>query len=446
MNKALLILQREYLTRVKKKSFIITTLLVPMAFAALMVFSVFMSTKGAEEKSLIAVYDETGVFLSRLQPTELINFKYIPREEYLEFRTQNGNEAYNALLYIPQNLFASNRIQLYSNNQIARSTQSYLKRQLEEYMENDKRTLVFEEAGVSQLDQKLAATKTHLQLDTIKLNNDGTSSNISTELNTIIGFIAGFIIYMMILMYGAMVMRGVVEEKMNRISEVLVSSVKPIQLMFGKIIGIGLVGLTQFFIWIIFGGVLLTIGSHLISPTSIETLSNTQNIMASGSMPNNTTEILESNPNAEIFNLISSINIPLLLISFLIFFVLGYLLYASIMGAIGSAASNEEDAQQLVSIITIPLIMAIMLITPVGENPSGSLAFWTSIFPLFSPVCMMVRIPAGIPIWEIILSASLLLITTFACVWIAAKIYRTGILMYGKKVSLKEILKWIKKA
>ncbi|MFV0521521.1 MAG: ABC transporter permease [Mangrovibacterium sp.] len=443
MNKALLILQREYLTRVKKKSFIITTLLVPITFAALIGFSVWMSMKGGQEKQHVAVYDETGLFLNRLEKTELLSFTYIPRNEYLQFRSDNATKDYDALLYIPYNLIANNHVQIFSNNQVPKSTQSNIRRQISDFITNDKRANIFKESGIPDLEQKLTATTTRIHLDTIKLNDDGTSSSVSTEVNTIVGYLGGFLIYMMIFMYGAMVMRGVTEEKTNRISEILVSSVKPMQLMFGKIIGIGLVGLTQFVIWVIFMSSLFTLASNILLSNSTETLVASQNIIAATGVAQNSPEIIPNDSFIEVNNIISSLNIPFIVGSFLIFFILGYLLYASIMGAIGSAVSSDEDAQQLVSLVAFPLIIAIMMITPVGENPNGSLAFWSSMFPLLSPVCMMVRIPAGIAVWEVILSIVLLLLTTLACVWAAAKIYRTGILMYGKKVNIREIIKWI---
>ncbi|MFV0554843.1 MAG: ABC transporter permease [Mangrovibacterium sp.] len=444
MNKAILILQREYLTRVKKKSFILTTLLVPLAFAALIGFSTWMSLKGAQELQRVAVFDETAQFLNRIEGNDLLHITYIPQEKYQELRAANHTGDFNALVHVPHNVFTSNRIQIFSNGQAARSIQSNIKRQLESLITADKRAAVFDAAGIPDLEQKLARTTTRLQLDTIKLNEDGTTDKVSSEINSLIGMMAGFIIYIMIFMYGSMVMRGVAEEKTNRISEVLVSSVKPVQLLFGKIVGIGLVGLTQFLIWIIFGGILISASTSFFMPDPTPMVEASQSIMSSPGIPQSASMMSSASEN-EILSLINSLNLPLLLSSFLLFFVFGYLLYASIMGAIGSAVNTDEDAQQLVSIIAIPLVMAIVMVTPISENPNGTLAFWTSLFPLFSPVSMIARIPAGVAPWEILLSLALLIATTLVCVWGAAKIYRTGILMYGKKVSFKEIGKWIKR-
>ncbi|MFV0365671.1 MAG: ABC transporter permease [Mangrovibacterium sp.] len=443
MNKALLILQREYLTRVRKKSFIITTLLVPLAFAALIGFSTWMSLKGSQEEQTVAVFDETGLFLNRLKETELIHFAYIPREVYQQYRAENSTEAYHAMVYIPHNVFAANQVQIFSKNQVPRSTLSAVKEQLEHLITGDKRAGIFEKLGQPDLERQLAAANTRIRLDSIKLNDDGTTNKVSTEINTIVGFLGGFIIYMMIFMYGSMVMRGVAEEKTNRISEVLVSSVKPMPLLFGKIVGIGLVGITQFIIWVVLLAVVLGISSSMIMGNA-EAVNVSQNIMASSGMNNTPIEVTSPHAMSDILSSIHSLNLPLILVSFLVFFILGYLLYAAIMGAIGSAVSSDEDAQQLVSIVALPLVMAIIMVTPVADNPHSTLAFWSSMFPLFSPVCMMVRIPAGIPWWELGFSLVLLLATTFGCVWAAAKIYRTGILMYGKKVNMKELWKWLK--
>lgn len=444
MNKAFLILQREYLTRVKKKSFIVITLLVPIAFAAIIGFSIWISLKGAQENQHIAVYDETGQFLNRLKENELLHFTYIPQSEYEQLRSNNNTADFNAILHIPHNLYTTNHIRFFSTNQVPGTTQSKVKNQLEKLITNDKQRLIFEESGQPELQQKLASTRTRLQVDTIKFNDDGSADKVSTEINTIVGFIGGFLIYTLIFMYGAMVMRGVAEEKTNRISEVLVSSVKPMQLLFGKIVGIGLVGLTQFIMWIAFGAIILQATALLFNTESIAIASQSQNIMSTSGVSQIPLSMSEPNGVQELINSINSLNISLILTLFFLFFTFGYLLYASIMGAIGSAVSSDEDAQQLVSIIAMPLIMAIIMVTPIAENPNGTLAFWTSIFPLFSPVCMMTRIPAGIPSWEIALSLSLLAITTLLCMWVASKIYRTGILLYGKKASLKELLKWLR--
>ncbi len=446
MSKTLLILQREYLTRIKKKSFIILTLLMPLLFAGLIAFSVFMSMQDDKEEQSIAIYDATSLFLNELKETDFIKFEYIPESEYHHLKETNDLGSYTALIFIPQNLFAANRIQIFSKQHINAKTLSSIRRQIEQIVVNSKKDAIFKEIGIPNLEKRIAATKTSIQVDTFKLEEDGSSTKVLSHINSLIGFACGFIIYMMIILYGSMVMRGVIEEKTNRISEVLISSVKPMQLMFGKIIGIGLVGITQFLIWIIFGGAILSAGSYLFSGNDMQEVAQ-----VSSSIMENQQELMKTNLEVnneafeEINEIINSINIPFLLSAFLFFFIFGYLLYASLMGAIGSAVSSDEDANQFVSVAIIPLVIAMILVSPVSSSPNSALAIWTSIIPLFSPIIMMVRIPAEVPLIQLLTSAIVLIASTIGTIWLAAKIYRTGILMYGKKISLKEITKWIRR-
>ena len=444
MNKSLLILRREYLTRIKKKSFIIMTLLVPVMMAAFTILPIYLSTMDDKEERTIAVYDPIGLILNKLENKDYTKFHYIPEPEFQELRKNFRPDKYYAVLYIPENIVTTNHAEMISDKQVTFDIKNMITRRIENIIEGEKRKQVIDETGIPDLEKKLAATRTDITLDTIKLGEKGEAVKSSTEMAMAIGYVAGFMIYMFVFMYGTMVMKGVMEEKSSRIVEVIISSVKPFQLLFGKIIGIGLVGLTQIAIWIIIGIAITTGVTVFLGQGSAETVTQAQSIMSSGAMGQMATaNPVEQNKVVEIMQMVGNLNIPLIIFALIFYFIGGFLLYASLMGAIGSAVDSDEDAQQLMLPVMMPLILSIMILFAVAKNPEGPLAFWASMIPLTSPVTMMVRIPYGIPAWEIILSMSLLVATILGSIWMAGKIYRTGILMYGKKVSLKEIVKWL---
>lgn len=445
MNKSLLILKREYLTRVKKKSFIIMTLLIPVIMAAFTILPAYLASMDDKEQRTIAVYDPTGLILDKLENQDYTKFLYIPEQKYKELKKDfNSNEFY-ALLYIPENILTTNEAQLVSDKQITFDIKNMVSDRIEKIIEGEKRQQVINETGMPDLEKKLSATKTHIELNTIKLGEKGEAVKSSTEMAMAIGYAAGFLIYMFVLLYGTMVMKGVMEEKTSRIVEVIISSVKPFQLLFGKIIGIGLVGLTQIALWIVLGTAISTGVSTFMGGGSAPTGLQAQDIMSGGQAMG---QIASSNPahgNAvlDILQTIGNMNLPLILFALFFYFIGGFLLYASLFGAIGSAVDSDEDAQQMMFPIMMPLIFSIIMLFPVVKNPEGPLAFWVSMIPFTSPVTMMVRIPFGVPAWQIILSMSILVATIIGTIWMAGKIYRTGILMYGKKVNLKEIVKWL---
>jgi len=445
MNKAFLVLKREYLTRVRKKSFIIMTLLVPFLFGAFTILPAWLAMQEDQEERTIAVCDDTGIFLGRLENTEFTKFHFVPNEEYQRIREDIKNSPFYAVLFIPPNILDSNRAQIFSGKQVPIDVKSLVSRKLEQILESDKKERVIEESGIPDLEEKLAATRTHISLDTIKVGEKGQAVKSSTEIAMAVGYICGFIIYMFVFIYGTMVMRGVMEEKTNRIVEIIISSIKPMQLMFGKIVGIGLVGLTQLLFWIIIGGAIVTgvqtfAGSEPAQATVVsQNLMNTQGVAVAPPV-----ESQQENMALEVVDMISNLNMPLILGCFMFYFLGGFLMYSSLMGAIGSAVDHDEDAQQMMLPVTLPLIFSIIILFPVVKNPEGPLAFWTSIVPFTSPVIMMVRVPFGVPFWELLLSMAVLVGSILGTIWIAGKIYRTGILMYGKKVSLKEIIKWLR--
>ncbi len=443
MNKTLLILKQEYFKRVKKKSFIILTLLVPFLFAGMFALIIFLSVNNDKEERTIAVYDESQLFLGELEQEGYTTFHFIPADEYAELKSNLKQSSFYALLYIPANIYSDNVAQLLSAKQVPIELSEQIERKLSRFIENDKRQKVVEETHIPDLEDRLAATRTSVKLNTLKISESGEAKKSSSVVAFIASYAMGFIIYFFVFMYGSMVMRSVMEEKKNRIIEVIISSVKPMQLMTGKIIGTALVGLTQVAIWAVLGIATLTVVQGLFTPESAQQMS--QSIMDSQAAMNPAvSQAAGQNQVAEILEMIANLNLPLILFAFVFYFLVGYLMYSSLLGAIGAAVDNDEDAQQLVFPVTIPLILSIMLLFSIARNPEGPVAFWGSMIPFTSPVAMLARVPYGIPAWELLLSMFLLVLGTFGAIWAAAKIYRTGILMYGKKVNLKELIKWLR--
>ncbi|MFW5755297.1 MAG: ABC transporter permease [Tangfeifania sp.] len=442
MNKTLIILKQEYLKRVKKKSFIILTLLVPLLFIAMFALIIFLSVYSDKEERTIAVYDASSLFLGELNDESYTTYHFIPREEYNELKSNFKGSEFYALLYIPENIYEANTAQLISEKQVPIELSEKIENKLSRVIEQDKREKVISDIGIPDLDEQLAATRTSVNLNTLKISETGEAKKSSSAVAFIASYAMGFIIYFFVFMYGSMVMRSVMEEKKNRIVEVIISSVKPIQLMTGKIIGTVLVGLTQVAIWVVVGFIALTVVQSFFTPESTHQMGQT--LMESRqSMSGEMTQVANQNQVAEALEMIGNLNLGLILFTFVFYFLGGYLMYSSLLGAIGAAVDNDEDSQQMFFPITFPLIISIMLLFPIARNPEGPVAFWGSIIPFTSPVAMLARIPYGIPTWELLLSMGLLVLATVGAIWVAAKIYKTGLLMYGKKVNFKELMKWL---
>lgn len=444
MNNTLLILKQEYLKRVKKKSFIVLTILVPFLFIGMFALIIFLSVNNDKEERTIAVYDESTLFLGEFENDGYTKYHFIPKDEYAELKTNIKNSEFYALLYIPGNIYSANTAQFISAKQVPIELSEQIQRKLSRFIENDKRQKVIAESGIRDLEERLENTKTWIQLNTLKISDSGEAKKSSSVVAFIASYAMGFIIYFFVFMYGAMVMRSVMEEKKNRIIEVIISSVKPSELMAGKIVGTALVGLTQVAIWVVMIISALFVVQGIFTPEAAQQMG--QNIMESQQQMNPAMVQAAAEPNKvlEALEMIGNLNLPLILFAFLFYFLGGYLFYSSLMGAVGAAVDNDEDAQQMMFPITIPLILSIMLLFPIARNPEGPVAFWTSMIPFTSPVAMLSRIPYGIPAWELLLSMFLLVVTTVGAIYAAAKIYRVGLLMYGKKVNLKELIKWLK--
>lgn len=441
MHKIALIIRREYTTRVQKKSFIILTLLMPILMSALMILPAYFAAMDDKETRTIAVYDGSSVVLGRLENTEFTQFKFIPREEYLAIKDKIQGSKYYALLVVAPNFLTTNTVQVISGSNIPFDLKSQIRDKIQAVVEKDKMAEVVRQTAIPDLEARIKATKTHINIDTIKLGDRGVAKKSSTEIGMVLGYIFGFLIYMFIFIYGSMVMHGVMEEKQSRIVEVIISSVRPFQLMMGKIVGIALVGLTQLAIWVILGIAILS-GTRSFYPSSPQT-QQIQNIMAQGQNAAQPAATPQAGQMQEIFSMIDTINFPLLIGCFIFFFIGGYLLYSSMFAAVGSAVDAQEDAQQFMLPITLPIILSIMVMMSAIKSPEGPIAFWFSMIPFTSPIVMMARIPFGVPAWQLVLSMLLLVITFVGMVWVAGKIYRTGILMYGKKPSWKEIGRWL---
>ena len=417
MNKIFLIIKREYLVRVKKKSFIIMTILAPLLMAALIVAPVFLADQG-QEKRLIAVTEIESSYAKEILDSENIHFTIISKEEAELIKNNISESPYYAILDIKDTNFT-----LYGSQQIGLNVRNSIENQIETIIERNN----LKQAGID-IDI-LEKAKTNINIKTKIIDNEGKTTASNAEASIGIGFITGILIYMFIFMYGTMVMRGVIEEKTNRIVEIIISSVKPFELMMGKILGVALVGLTQFFLWILLTIAISAIAEFMFIDTT--------------ELAKDVNSIDQSVILSEFSKLTGGIDLVKIFISFIFFFLFGYLMYSSLFAAVGSAVDAEADTQQFVLPITIPLILAFILIQPVMDNPDGILAFWLSIIPLTSPVIMMVRLPFGVENWQLVLSMVLLICGFILTTSLAAKIYRTGILMYGKKISYKELWKWL---
>lgn len=443
MNKILLIIKREYLSRVRKKSFIIMTIVGPILMAALMIVPVVMNQMEDDETKIIAVLDSSHIFNNKIPDSEFLKFKYLDDNSLENVRKQFKESNYYAVLYIPHIIsYASNSVQLYSSKQPTLNIKMHISTALEKELERQK----LKASGIDE--NILESVKSNVSLKTFKWTDEGMEEETSTELKMAVGFISGFLIYIFIFLYGAMVMRGVIEEKTSRIVEIIVSSVRPFQLMMGKVVGVALVGLTQFMLWVVLTFTIVSITQSVFFSVDASKLKveNTENYFANsstlqkGSIPQNE----DFDEIKDMFSTIKNIDFVLIISMFIFYFIGGYLLYSSLFAAVGAAVDNEADTQQFMLPITIPLIIAFIVAQNVVNNHEGALSFWFSIIPFTSPIVMLVRIPFGVPIWEVVLSMVLLILTFIFTTWLAGKIYRTGILMYGKKVNYKELWKWIK--
>ena len=439
MSKISLIIKREYSTRVMKKSFIILTFLTPILFAVMIAVPLWLSSIKDSTKKHIVVIDKTHSYSQVFKNNETYVFDFVdkPVEEIKKENADKKDDEFTALLVITDDLSKNPKaIALYSEKQVNLELKSYISGKLNKQVEQQK----LEAYNIPNLKDMVERSRTDIDIPTIKWGDNGQEKEGSAELALVIGMISAFVIYMFIIIYGAQVMAGVIQEKTSRIVEVIISSVKPFELMMGKIIGIALVGLTQFFMWVILTGSILFIGSRFLgSGTDLASMQQA-NQMGIQSM----TATQSPGEMQQLFAMLHGFDFMQIIVLFVLYFLGGYLLYASLFAAVGSAVDSETDTQQFSLPLTLPIIFAIYAAIYSAQNPDGPLAFWCSMIPFTSPIVMMVRLPFDVPAWQIILSLSILVLSFIGTTWMAGKIYRTGILMYGKKTTWKEMWKWMK--
>lgn len=431
MNKISLIIGREYLTRVRKKSFIVMSILGPILFGLLFIVPIWLATRGGETKT-ITVVDESGLFTETLSGNDDLKFQIENQQLDAAKIDLQTSDSYG-LLYIP-NISAESPegIQFFSHSKPSISDIN----RIEGLIRNKLEEIKLEKSGISR--EMLDNLKVRVSISTISISDEGEKESNSGAA-TFIGYAGSILIYFFIFFYGAQIMRGIVDEKSSRIVEVIMSSVKPMQLMIGKIVGIGAVGLTQLLLWVVLTTVIST-GIKATFGGAQNEVQATELALAQAPDTNQATERAEMIDRA--FNSLATLNFPLVIVSFIFYFLGGYLVYGALFAAIGSAVDSEVDTQQFMLPITIPLILSIVMLSAVLNEPHGSLAFWMSIIPLTSPIIMMMRIPFDVPEWELALSMVLLAGFFFFTTWFASRIYRVGILMHGTKVNYKVLAKW----
>lgn len=432
MNKTWLIIKREYLTRVRKKSFIILTLLIPFILLAFFAIEIFLISGGSKEKQRIAVIDESGYFINKIADGNSMSFQYLTDKKVESFQNQYQQEGYTGLLYIPKiELDHPTGFTFYGKNQLGLDAYGYLTDHIDRVIEDERMV----KAGIDK--SKLEAIKAN-----VNLAQPGTGSGGSKEGNTIastvVGYVSGILIYFILFFFGMMVMRGVMEEKTNRIAEVVISSVRPFQLMIGKIVGIAAVGLTQFFIWIIMGiGAFVALSA--LAPGMAHHAGELQQMQMNGPQNQMAAAMMQ-----KAGLVIDTLPVTKIILCFIFYFLGGYLMYASLFAAVGSVVDQDAaDSQQLTLPVTLPILLSFFIMFNAIQQPNSPLAVGASLFPLSSPLVMMARIPFGVPWWQLALSMIFLIAGFLLTTLLAAKIYRTGILLYGKKVTLREMGKWL---
>ena len=432
MNKILLVIQREYLTRIQKKSFWIASLLGPILITAIYAVPIWLATQDKEVKR-IEILDESGLFQTTDLVDKEVEFKLV-NKPVSDLKSSFSKEGYTAFVHLPKDLLThSEDIKIYSEKNLSLP----LKSSIERVIEKKVRAILMKDAGIAS--EVYEKTQIEVSSETITVSEKGDETSSSSGGAMILAGVMGMLLYVTLLLYGSQVMNGVIEEKSSRIIEVIISSIKPYQLMLGKILGVGMVGLTQFLLWIV-----LTIGLSQVASTFYTTSPVKQKVEQIKKVdPEVAKKMDDASPMAEVTKVIESTNIPLVVGGFLFYFLFGYLLYSSLFAAIGSAVESTAEAQQFTFIVMLPIILAFIMAQFTMQDPDSTMAFWASMIPFTSPINMMVRLPYGVPMWELATSMTLLVVGFLGCSWVSARIYRIGILMYGKKITVKEMAKWL---
>ena len=437
MNKILLIIQREYVTRVRKKSFWIASILVPFLIAGVYAIPIYLAINSNDTKT-VEIVDESGLFKDKIKSEKDITYRFI-NKPFEEAKKGLFESDADILVNIPKDILSnSDGVKMVGKKSIGFGTQH----DIEGAIQTELRNIKLKNANIDL--KVLEDNKVKVSSDTFTLQEDGKEQSSSSTGAMILAGIFGFVLYMSAFLYGSQVMNGVIEEKSNRIIEVMISSVRPFQLMMGKIIGVGLVGITQFLLW---GILTFTASTATTSLMYGKIEAKAQTMQKKGANKEEVekfkSEFKSKNPLSGISQTVENISLAKLIICFFLFYIGGYLIYSSLFAAVGSAVENASEAQQFLLPVTIPILVSFFLGQAIIQDPDSNLAFWASMFPLTSPIDMMVRLPFGVPNWQIALSFGLLVLGFMGTTWLAGKIYRVGILMYGKKPSWKEITKWV---
>ena len=454
-----IIIQREYLNKVKKKSFLLTTFGVPILFAAMYALMIFIMLRTEGDSKRIAVIDNSGIVMEKLENTKQLTFTQIPETDPEAVKNRLGEFDADILLYISPLDSATKSVTAttYADKPMGMETAEVIENRINDAVEAYR----IDSYGIDGLDQILSDIHSNIHLTSYTVDEEGKETISQSEVFMIISMVLAMALYMFIALFSGMVMSSVIEEKSSRVVEVLVSSVKATELMFGKIIGVALVALTQFLLWIVLTGLIVGVIGGIVGLDKITggmDESQTQMVqeMAGTGMGGatldlqaltDTTAVAEGPTGMQaVVGTLSSLNYTEIIVSFLLFFLFGYLLYASLFAAIGSAVENEADTQQLQIPVTIPLLVGFFVAFYAFRAPESQLVWWFSMIPFTSPIVMLARLPFGVPTWELVLSIGLLVLTFVACAWASAKIYKVGILMYGKKSTFKDLWKWLRQS
>lgn len=434
LSKIWLVIRREYTTRVLKKSFVILTLLMPFLMALIpIVPALIMSYEGTSHE-VIAIIDRTDLYADLFESSDQYTFvrANAPLSSY---RSAGEEQEVTAVLEIRQDLLQDPKAaSLFSFKTLPPGVEEYINERLSDYLSDQK----INSYDIPELREIIRSSRVNISVATYKWSDTGAETASSSGLAGGIGLILNFVIYMFIMMYGMMVLQGILEEKKSRIMEVMVSCVRPFELMMGKIVGIGLVGLTQIFVWIVLGSALM-FGAQVFAFGTLYSSEVVTEMQVSGRMSGDDAQMLW-----EVFSALESINFLELTLLFLAFFIGGYLLYAALLAAFGSAVSSDEDTGQIVMPVTILMVISSYIGMACMRNPEGDLALWASFIPFTSPIVMMARLPYDVPLWQELLSLVILYLSAFGFTALSAKIYRVGILMYGKKPTLAEMWQWLR--
>ena len=443
------IISREYLIRVKKKSFLLTTFLVPVLFAALCIHPSVIMFMAKEKGKEIAVIDQSGIVMPYLTDSKSITYMDHSSETVTDKKAFVQEIGADALLIISQIDPATKSLTVatYSEKPLSIDLTEEMSSKVDDALEDYR----ISQYDIADLKSIMEDIRVDVPMSTFVFDESGEEKEASFEVPMIISMVLSMVIYMFVMMFCGMVMQSVIEEKSSRVVEVLVSSVKATELMFGKIIGVACVALTQFFLWIVLTVVLITGFSAFVGfdslmgdPAQTEQMMEMTSAMGGVDMAEMTASMSEDGGLGTIINTLKDFNWGQMLFAFVVYFILGYLLYASFFAAIGSAVENEADTQQLQMPLTVPLMLAFFVALYAFKAPDSAVVWWGSMIPFTSPIVMLARIPYGVPTWELALSMALLAGTFVACGWVSAKIYRIGILMFGKKTTFKDLWKWLR--